>query len=90
MTWPDMWGPRVREGKREMGTDSGKVSGPWSRFLAGPKGFPGSISYFFFLFFFSSFLFYFLYLFITFAFDIKMTSNQLLNFYKTQSNISEQ
>jgi hypothetical protein len=55
MMWTDQWGPLVMERKQKVGYRfRRREDGPRARFLVGPKGFPGSIS-FYFLFF--SFLF---------------------------------
>jgi hypothetical protein len=82
MRWPNMWGPHVRERKREKsGTGLGGLIGPRLIPLTGPKGsrrpFFFSLSFFFFCFLIS---------FITFATLVQFASNQLLKISKVQGN----
>jgi hypothetical protein len=84
MTWPDMWGPHISEGRRKgipilvfrQATDSIRC---WAE-----RGCPGALFYLFtsFLLFF----FCFLISFISFAFWLQFDSNQFLKFSKIQSN----
>jgi hypothetical protein len=69
MTWTDWWGPLIRERKRKVGYRFGRrEDGPRAESGAGPKGFPGTFSYFFSSLFFFSFLFsYFFYIFVKFG-----------------------
>jgi hypothetical protein len=90
VTWPDMWGPCVRERKREKGTDLGcGENGPRPDSVAGPRGSPGPFIYIFFLSFFFL-LFCFLISFITFSNLVQIASNQFCKIPKIQSNILEQ
>jgi hypothetical protein len=81
---PDWWGPRVSERGQEMDTVSVKgVPGPRDDSDTGPKGSPGSFSYFSFSF---SFLFLFSNSFITFSNLVQIDSNQLCKVSKIQNN----
>jgi hypothetical protein len=90
VTWPWQVGPtRQRGEERSRVPVRDELSGPRASFRLWAEGGPEAFLYFFL--FFSSFLFFrFLYLFITFAFVVQKTSNQIVIFSKIPSNSPEQ
>jgi hypothetical protein len=82
-TMTDAWGPRVGEGERGGGTDSGQRRfGPWVPFLIWAEGFPRPFS----IFFSSLLLFFFLFSnsFVSFAKKLQINSNHFQEFSKIQ------